>query len=31
MPVPVADDICYCLNEGTDPDRRGIRRIFGLD
>ncbi len=31
MPVPVADDICYCLNEGIDPDRRGIRRLFGLD
>lgn len=31
MPVPVADDICFCLNEGIDPDRRGIRRIFGLD
>ena len=31
MPLPVRDDVCFCLNEGTDPDRRGIRRIFGLD
>ncbi|MFO7893014.1 MAG: phosphoribosylglycinamide formyltransferase [Longimicrobiales bacterium] len=31
MPLPVSDDICFCLNEGTDPDRRGIRRLFGLD
>ncbi|MFW5947830.1 MAG: phosphoribosylglycinamide formyltransferase [Gemmatimonadota bacterium] len=31
MPLPVADTICFCLNEGTDPDRRGIRRLFGLD
>lgn len=30
MPLPVSDDICFCLNEGTEPDRRGIRRIFGL-
>ncbi len=31
MPLPVSDDICFCLNEGTEPDGRGIRRIFGLD
>lgn len=31
MPLPVSDDICFCLNEGGEPDRRGIRRIFGLE
>lgn len=31
MPVPVSDDVCYCLEEGGQPDRQGIRRIFGLD
>lgn len=31
MPLPVRDDLCFCLNEGTEPDRHGIRRLFGLD
>ncbi len=31
MPLPVSDDVCFCLNEGGEPDRRGIRRIFGLE
>lgn len=31
MPLPVSDDICFCLNEGGEPDRRGIRRFFGLE
>ncbi len=30
MPLPAGDDVCFCLNEGGEPDRRGIRRIFGL-
>ena len=31
MPVPVSDDVCYCLDEGGKPDREGIRRVFALD
>ena len=31
MPIPVREDVCYCLEEGGDPDREGVRRIFGLD
>jgi hypothetical protein len=31
MPLPVSDDVCFCLNEGGEPDRNGIRRLFGLD
>ncbi|MGK7311185.1 MAG: phosphoribosylglycinamide formyltransferase [Candidatus Longimicrobiales bacterium M2_2A_002] len=31
MPIPVREDVCYCLEEGGDPDRQGVRRIFGLD
>ena len=31
MPLPVRDDVCFCLNEGGQPDRSGIRRLFGLD
>jgi phosphoribosylglycinamide formyltransferase 1 len=31
MPLPASDDICFCLHEGSEPDRRGIRRIFGLE
>lgn len=31
MPLPVTDSVCFCLNEGVEPDRRGIRRMFGLD
>ena len=31
MPLPVSEDVCYSLNESAEPDRRGIRRIFGLD
>lgn len=31
MPLPVSDDICFRLDEGGEPDRRGVRRIFGLD
>jgi phosphoribosylglycinamide formyltransferase 1 len=30
-PLPVSDGVCFCLNEGCDPDRQGIRRLFGLD
>jgi phosphoribosylglycinamide formyltransferase-1 len=31
MPLPAGDDVGFCLNEGGQPDRRGIRRFFGLD
>ncbi len=31
MPLPVDDRVCFCLNEGVEPDRPGIRRMFGLD
>ena len=31
MPIPVREDVCYCLEEGGDPDRQGVRRIFGLE
>lgn len=31
MPLPVSDDVCFCLTEGAEPDRAGIRRIFRLD
>lgn len=31
MPLPVSDDICFTLAECGDPDRGGIRRLFGLD
>lgn len=26
-----SDGMCFQLGEGADPDRRGIRRLFGLD
>lgn len=29
--LPVSDDILFTLTEGGEPDREGIRRIFGLD
>ena len=31
MPLPVSAAVCFCLNERGEPDRRGIRRLFGLD
>lgn len=31
MPRPAGDDVCFCLNEGGEPDRGGIRRLFGLE
>lgn len=31
MPLPVDRGVCFCLGEGIEPDRRGIRRMFGLD
>jgi phosphoribosylglycinamide formyltransferase-1 len=31
MPLPVDQHVCFCLGEGIEPDRRGIRRMFGLD
>lgn len=29
--LPVSDSVCFGLNEGGEPDRRGIHRLFGLD
>jgi phosphoribosylglycinamide formyltransferase 1 len=31
MPLPVTDAVCFSLAECGQPDRRGIRRLFGLD
>jgi phosphoribosylglycinamide formyltransferase 1 len=31
MPLPVSDGVCFTLAEGGEPDRAGIRRLFGLD
>jgi phosphoribosylglycinamide formyltransferase 1 len=31
MPLPVTDGVCFSLAECGEPDRRGIRRLFGLD
>ena len=31
MPLPASDTVCFSLSEGGDPDRAGIRRLFGLD
>lgn len=30
-PVAAGDSICFRLEEGAEPDRRGIHRMFGLD
>lgn len=30
-PVPVTDSVCFRLEEGVAPDRRGIHRLLGLD
>lgn len=30
-PVTATDSVCFSLDEGVEPDRRGIRRMFGLD
>lgn len=30
-PVKASDSVCFSMNEGVGPDRRGIRRMFGLD
>ncbi|MFP4623504.1 MAG: phosphoribosylglycinamide formyltransferase [Gemmatimonadota bacterium] len=30
MPLPVSDAVCFRLNESAEPDREGIRRMFGL-
>lgn len=30
MPLPVDDSVCFCLDEGIEPDRAGIQRMFGL-
>ncbi|MDX1674299.1 MAG: phosphoribosylglycinamide formyltransferase [Longimicrobiales bacterium] len=31
IPMPVSEDVCFRLEEDGEPDRRGVRRIFGLD
>jgi phosphoribosylglycinamide formyltransferase 1 len=31
IPLPVSDGVCFTLAECGDPDRAGIRRLFGLD
>jgi phosphoribosylglycinamide formyltransferase 1 len=31
IPLPVSDSVCFSLAEGGEPDRRGIRRMFGLE
>lgn len=31
MPLPVSDGVCFTLAECGEPDRRGMRRLFGLD
>lgn len=31
MPLPVDDAVCFRLDEGTGPDPRGVRRLFGLE
>jgi phosphoribosylglycinamide formyltransferase 1 len=31
IPLPVTDGVCFSLAECGEPDRRGIRRLFGLD
>ncbi len=31
MPLPVTDSVCFNLVECGEPDRQGIRRLFGLD
>lgn len=31
MPLPAGDEVGFCLNEAGEPDRRGIRRLFGLE
>jgi phosphoribosylglycinamide formyltransferase 1 len=31
MPLPVTDGVCFRLAESGEPDRSGIRRLFGLD
>jgi phosphoribosylglycinamide formyltransferase 1 len=31
MPLPVTDGVCFSLAECGQPDRAGIRRLFGLD
>lgn len=31
VPVPVSGSVCFGLDEGVEPDRRGIHRLFGLN
>lgn len=31
IPLPVSDGVCFTLAECGEPDREGIRRLFGLD
>jgi phosphoribosylglycinamide formyltransferase 1 len=31
MPLPVSDGVCFTLAECGQPDRHGIRRLFGLE
>lgn len=31
LPVPADNSVCFSLNEGAEPDRAGVRRMFGLD
>jgi phosphoribosylglycinamide formyltransferase 1 len=31
MPLPVTDGVCFTLAECGEPDRNGIRRLFGLE
>jgi phosphoribosylglycinamide formyltransferase 1 len=31
MPLPVTDSVCFSLAECGEPDRKGIRRLFGLE
>jgi phosphoribosylglycinamide formyltransferase 1 len=31
IPLPVSDSVCFSLAECGEPDRRGIRRMFGLE
>lgn len=29
--LPLDEGACFSLNEGSEPDRRGVRRMFGLE
>lgn len=31
LPLPVDSGVCFSLSESSAPDRRGIRRMFGLE